>query len=177
MLKIIITGPESSGKTTLHKALVKHFNLPDAKEYAREYLDALNRKYNQNDLLKIAKGQLLSEHNTQILDTDLITIKIWSNYKYGNCDKWILSQIEKQKTNKRFYLLCKPDIPWKEDSQRENPNDREELFEIYKKEIENLGHSYLIVEGKNRLEQVIKKLNHKYNVTFQYISTFQLSHI
>ena len=158
MPKIIVTGPESSGKTTLCNALSKHFNLPFSKEYAREYLDVLNRDYNQDDLLKIAKGQLKSEQNTQLLDTDLITIKIWSKYKYGSCDKWILSQIEKQKSENRFYLLCKPDIPWEPDPQRENPNDRKKLFEIYKKEIESLGHDYFIVEGGNRIENSISKI-------------------
>ena len=157
MLKVIVIGPESSGKTTLCKALSKHFNLPFSKEYAREYLEKLNRNYNQDDLLKIAKGQLKSEQNTQLLDTDLITIKIWSEYKYGSCDNWILDQIEKQKTEKRIYLLCKPDIPWEADPLRENPNDREELFEIYKKEIESLEHDYFIVDAENRLEKIIQK--------------------
>ena len=124
MLKIITTGPESSGKTTLCKALFQHFNIPFTKEFARFYINKLEREYTQNDLLSIAKGQLESELNSQLLDTDLITIKIWSEYKYGNCDKWILTQIEKQKSEKRFYLLCKPDIPWQTDNQRENPNDR-----------------------------------------------------
>ena len=159
MLKIIVTGPESSGKTTLCKALSKHFNLPFSKEFAREYLDLLNRDYNQNDLLKIAKGQLKSEQNTQLLDTDLITIKIWSKYKYGNCEKWILDEIEKQKSENRFYLLCKSDIPWQADAQRENPHEREELFKIYKKELENLGHNYFIVEGEERKEKSISKIS------------------
>ena len=159
MLKIIATGPESSGKTTLCKALSKHFNLPFSKEYAREYLDALNRDYNQDDLLKIAKGQLQAENGIQLLDTDLITLKIWSEYKYGSCNKWILSQIEKQKSEKRFYLLCKSDIPWEADPQRENPNNREELFEIYKTELESLGHTYFVVEGKDRVEKSISKIS------------------
>ena len=158
MLKIIVTGPESSGKTTLCKALSKHFNLPFSKEYAREYLDALNRDYNQDDLLKIAKGQLQAENGIQLLDTDLITLKIWSEYKYGSCDKWILTQIEKQKSEKRFYLLCKPDIPWKADPLRENPNNREKLFELYKEELENLGHDCFVVDGENRVEKSISKI-------------------
>jgi len=159
MLKIIVTGPESSGKTTLCKALSKHFHLPFSKEYAREYLDELDRDYEKNDLVPIAKGQLESEINSQLLDTDLITIKIWSEYKYGSCDKWILDQIEIQKTEKRFYLLCSPDIPWQADKQRENPNDREEIFKIYKQELEALGHDYFIVEGGNRTENSILKIS------------------
>ena len=157
MLKIIITGPESSGKTTLCKALSKHFSISFAKEFARYYINSLDREYIIDDLLSIAKGQLECEFNSQLLDTDLITIKIWSEYKYGRCDKWILDQIEKQKKEKRFYLLCKPDIPWQQDKQRENPNDRKELFEIYKKELEVLGHDYFIVDAENRLEKIIQK--------------------
>ena len=99
MLKIIVTGPESSGKTTLCKALSEHYNLPFTKEFAREYLTDLGKNYLQEDLLEIAKGQLEDEqlitNNQQISlhDTDLITLKIWSDYKYGNCTNWILEQI------------------------------------------------------------------------------------
>ena len=159
MLKIIVTGPESSGKTTLCKTLAKHFNTSFNPEFAREFLNELDRNYTQSHLLEIAKEQLLSEHNAQILDTDLITIKIWSKYKYGNCDKWIIEQIEKQKTEKRFYLLCKDDIPWEGDPQRENPNDRVDLFTSYKQELDNLGHNYFIVGGENRIENSISKIS------------------
>ena len=154
--KVIVTGPESSGKTTLCKALAKHFNIPFTKEYAREFLNQLNRDYIQDDLLEIAKGQLEAEHNSQLLDTDLITIKIWSEYKYGNCAKWVTDKIEEQKKENRFYLLCRPDIPWKADPLRENPFEREELFKIYKKELERLGAEYTIIEGENRLESSIE---------------------
>jgi len=158
MLKIIVTGPESSGKTILCKALSIHFKIPYSEEFARGFLDQLDGNYKKDDLLKIAKGQLNSEENTQLLDTDLITIKIWSKYKYGSCDKWILEQIERQKSEKRFYLLCTPDIPWQADKQRENPKDREKLFKIYKTELANLGHNYFVVEGKGRVEKSISKI-------------------
>ena len=165
MLKIIITGPESSGKTTLCQQLSTHFNIPFVKEFARTYIDALDRDYIMDDLLFIAKGQLESEFNSQLLDSDLITIKIWSKYKYGSCDKWISDQIETQKTEKRFYLLCKPDIPWQADKQRENPNDRDELFKIYKQELENLGHAYFIVEGGNREQSARDRIRLKIQAT------------
>lgn len=158
MDKIILTGPESSGKTTLCNYIANHFKLSQSKEYARKYLKKKGKEYIQEDLLKIAKGQLNSEKVNTVLDTDLITIKIWSEYKFGNCDNWILEKIEEQKNEIRFYLLCKPDIPWEPDLLRENPNDRMKLFEVYKMELENLGHTYYIVEGKDRLENVIKKI-------------------
>jgi len=159
MTKIIITGSESSGKTTICKSLSNYYNIPFAEEYSRMYLNSLQRDYRQEDLLEIAKGQLKSNQENQICDTDLITIKIWSEYKYGNCDNWILEQIEKQKTENRFYLLCKPDIPWKSDPLRENPTNREELFEIYKEEIEKLKHNYSIIEGEERIKNSISKIS------------------
>ena len=159
MRKIIVTGPESCGKTTLCEALSRHFNILYSKEYAREYLNEINRYYNQADLLKIAKKQLQYEQNARLLDTDLITIKIWSKYKYGNCDQWILTQIEKQVRRNRFYLLCKPDIPWKADNQRENAKNREEIFKLYKKELSDLGHNYFIIEGKEREKKAISKIS------------------
>ena len=158
MLKIIVTGTETSGKTTLCKALSEHFKIPSTEEYAREYLNNLGREYKEEDLIEIAKGQLQSETNSQLLDTDLITIKIWSEYKYGKSDKWILEQIEKQKSENRYYLLCRPDIPWEADPLRESPLNRDELFKIYKREIEELGHDYLIIEGKNRFKNSISKI-------------------
>ena len=159
MDKIIVTGPESSGKTTLCNDIAYHFNLSQSKEYAREYLQKKVKNYIQEDLLKIAKRQFNLEKLNIILDTDLITIKIWSKYKFGSCNTWILDKIEEQKNENRFYLLCNPDIPWESDPLRENPNDRLNLFEIYKMELENLGHNYYIVEGKNRLEDVIEKIS------------------
>ena len=158
MRKIIITGPESSGKTTLCKSLSKHFKIPFAKEFAREYLQKKNKNYIEEDLIKIAEGQLISEKKHILLDTDLITIKVWSNYKYGRCNKWILKKIENQKYESRLYLLCKPDIEWEKDNLRENPKNRKGIFEIYKKELKNLNHDFFIIEGNNREENAISKI-------------------
>ena len=163
MNKIIITGPESSGKTTLSNDLKKHFNTHLVTEYAREYIDKLNSKYNYKDLLKIAKQQLKNEVEIQlktplICDTDLITIKIWSEYKYSKCDKWILQNIQKQKNELRFYLLCKPDLEWKYDPQRENQFDRESIFDIHKNELEALNHQYSVIDSHDRLNKAIKAL-------------------
>jgi nicotinamide riboside kinase len=163
MNKIIITGPESSGKTTLSNALKKYFNTFLVTEYSREYIDQLNSKYNYEDLLKIAKQQLKNEDNTQlttpiICDTDLITIKIWSEYKYSKCESWILQHIKKQQNESRFYLLCKPDIKWKYDPQRENQFDRKVVFDIYKKELEALNHQYFVIDNGDRLKKAINAI-------------------
>ena len=164
MTKVIVTGPESSGKTTLCKQLSEKFKIPFTEEFSRKYIDNLDREYLQEDLVIIAKEQLKNEQLTtnnkqlSLHDTDLITLKIWSEYKYGNCNDWITSQLEQQKQEKRFYFLCSPDIPWESDPQRENPDNRDELFEIYKAELEQLDHNYFILEGQKRLENSIKKI-------------------
>ena len=164
MTKVIVTGPESSGKTTLCKQLSEKFKILFTEEFSRKYIDNLDREYLQEDLVIIAKEQLKNEQLTtnnkqlSLHDTDLITLKIWSEYKYGNCNDWITSQLEQQKQEKRFYFLCSPDIPWEEDPQRENPHNRDELFEIYKVKLEQLDHKYFILEGQKRLENSIKKI-------------------
>ena len=162
MLKVVVTGPESSGKTTLCEKLSTYFKMTYAEEYARYYLTKLVKKYNQNDLLKIAKGQLknekkmISNGSISIYDTDLITIKIWSNYKYGNCNKWILDKIKKQQLENRLYLLCKPDIEWEPDSLRENRNNRDVLFSAYIDELTKNAVRYIIIDGDNRLNTAKK---------------------
>jgi len=162
MIKIVLTGPESSGKTTLARQLAEHFHTNHVREYAREYIRSLDRKYREADLIEIAKLQLESEgliapHSGKLLfcDTDLLTIKIWSDYKFKKTDPWILQQIDRRYYD--LYLLCAPDIPWEADPQRENPNDREELFEIYKNELHAYNKNYVEIKGsfEERLQMAI----------------------
>jgi len=116
------------------------------------------------DLLKIAQKQWENEYTNLkqkflICDTDLITIKIWSEYKFKRCDKWIVEKIEEQKKEKRLYLLCKPDITWEFDPLRESKFERDILFELYKKELLSLKHSFIIIDKDQRTEKAIKKIN------------------
>ncbi len=163
-MNYVFTGPESSGKTTLAKLLTEKRGGVYIPEFAREYLADLGREYTQNDLLEIAKGQykLQQEAKKQsdkviCFDTDLLTIKIWSEVKYGNCDEWILDRLYSNQD--AFYILCKPDFPWEYDELRENPNDRNELFELYKNELEALNFPYVISTGT--LEERIEALTRR----------------
>ena len=56
--KIVVIGPESTGKSTLCKELAAHYNTLWVPEYAREYLEKNGPEYNYADLLTIAKGQI-----------------------------------------------------------------------------------------------------------------------
>ena len=166
MQKVILTGPESTGKSTLTRKLAEHFQMPKVEEFAREYLDCLARDYEFEDLKRIGQGQLafeqaaLATQRFLFVDTDLITIKIWSAVKYQKVDDWILSNLYRNQD--AIYLLCKPDLPWQPDPQREHPHFRKELFEIYKQELIDLNRKFAIIEGvgevrfRNALEVVYK---------------------
>ena len=166
MIKIVLTGPESTGKSTLAKQLADHFDASMVPEFARYFIDNLDRDYIESDLLEIAKGQLDYEQHQSLLsseilicDTDLLTIKIWSEFKYGKCDPQILKWIEQLKYD--HYLLCGTDIAWQLDPQRENPNDRETLYEIYKKELffYQKPFSEIKGDGNQRFNSSVRLIN------------------
>jgi len=151
----VLTGPESSGKTTIAQRLAMDFGAPLVTEYARTYLDQLNRPYNQSDLWKIAQGQQAAEKKTAatnphylICDTDLWTILIWSEEKYGTVDPRISKALAQQKTN--LYLLLQPTLPWTYDPQRENPTDRDRLFHIYRNKLRLHRQPYLEIDPTDR---------------------------
>jgi NadR type nicotinamide-nucleotide adenylyltransferase len=169
--KIAVTGPESTGKSWLSQKLAEHYNTVYVPEIARIYIDSLDRKYKQDDILNIARLQLEEErkmipHANDLLfcDTELIVIKIWSIHKYNHCDPWILEQI----TNNPYelYLLCDIDLPWEYDPQREHPDLREYLFEWYKSELDSYGFPYRVVRGvgDDRIVDAIKHLNSYLNL-------------
>ncbi|MDH5368340.1 MAG: ATP-binding protein [Cyclobacteriaceae bacterium] len=161
--KVVIIGPESTGKSTLSSELAKHYNTTWVKEYAREFIENLNRPYEEYDLLDIAKGQLQAEdfeaqqaNKLLICDTNLITIKVWSEYKYKTCHSEILENINSKKYD--LYLLTNVDIPWIEDPQREHPNMRKFFYNIYKRELEKTGVPWVDINGENNIDRLNKAI-------------------
>jgi len=148
--------------------LSEKFGIPLIKEYAREFIDHLDRPYKEDDLSTIAKGhynqlvQLASDdHSWVIMDTDFLTIKIWGDEKFGKHPASLDDLASKYPA--AYYLLCKPDIPWEFDPQRENSNDRDRLFEIYLDEIAEIEAKFEIISGDfdERIlngEQLIREL-------------------
>lgn len=146
MKKIALTGPESTGKTFLAEKLATYFHTVQRPEYARKYLEELGRNYQEEDLLEIAKGQLLedekiiteyAEKEFVFFDTELTVIKIWAEDKFGRCHPFVQSAWEQQ--NYDLYLLLLPDLPWEPDPQREDPHRREYLFGLYQVAITSLN--------------------------------------
>ncbi|MFS8082666.1 MAG: AAA family ATPase [Ginsengibacter sp.] len=156
--KVVIIGPESTGKSTLTQQLAEHFNTAWLPEYAREYLETNGKDYAQADLLIIAKHQIavedqmiqqLEERNEEwlFIDTDLVVIKVWSEFVFGNCDTWILCQIAERKYD--GYLLCDVDLPWVKDNLREYPDveTRQTLLEYYKENMVNQQAPWTFISG------------------------------
>ena len=152
--KIVIIGPESTGKSSLCAALAAHFHTEWVREYAREYLEEHGMGYDYETLSTIARGQLALEdegardvNDLIFIDTDLYVIKVWSEYVFGRCETWILDEIVRRKYN--AYLLCNTDLPWANDPLREYPDAsvRDRLFNIYKDLLVNQSVPWVEVGG------------------------------
>ena len=167
-LKIVLFGPESSGKTTLSKELANHYKTLWVKEYARDYLQ---KKWNVEkkvceleDLIPIAIGQIkleneLSKISKQLLicDTDLLETKVYSETYYdGYCDP--LLEKYALKNSYDLYILTNIDIPWEKDDLRDKPNQREESFEIFKNELIKNNLPFELING-TRIERLKKAIN------------------
>ena len=169
--RIVLIGAESTGKTELAIFLAQKFNSNCVPEYAREYIEKLDRPYNYEDIEHIARKQIELEEeylkksiNILFYDTYLIITKIWFKLVFNRIPPWIEEKIKNN--NIDLFLLCNNDIDWVPDKVRENGGEmREKLFEIYKQELINYGFNYKIVTGvgndrfENALNHVTEFLN------------------
>ena len=124
-MKVGIIGPESTGKSTLAKYLANRYKGTLISEYARDYMENLDRPYTYEDVVAIAKHQVeeLSNLNDELyfFDTELIVTKVWFLHKYGSCPDWLQQAILDYPMD--VYLLTYPDLPWLPDPVRENPDN------------------------------------------------------
>ena len=166
--KIVVIGPESTGKSHLCNLLAQHYKTCWVREYAREYLLTNGKEYTYDSLLDIAKGQvnleenevrkleknepLVTNHKPQTLkpvfiDTDLYVMKVWSEFVFGKCHRWILDTIVERKYD--LYLLCNVDLPWVKDELRECPDlpTRKKLYLHYKDILLNQTTNWVDISG------------------------------
>jgi NadR type nicotinamide-nucleotide adenylyltransferase len=150
--KVVVIGPECTGKSDLSAFLADHFHTVWVPEYARGYLDNLTRPYEEHDLLTIAHGQMRLEdqslhlaNRVLISDTNLYVLKVWSEFKFGRCHPEILEGIAARPYD--LYLLTYVDIPWQEDPQREHPDKRQQLYEIYYEEMTRQAVPFVEIRG------------------------------
>ena len=152
--RIVVTGPESTGKTELAQALAEKLNSIWVPEYARQYVENLNRPYDYDDVVQIAQYQVAQEAEYAlkigkgliIFDTWLIITKVWLDLVFGKCPEWVFDHIRSTKID--LFLVCDTDLPWVADQVRENGGEkRKELFHLYCNEIRAFGFNYEIVSG------------------------------
>lgn len=169
MIRISVTGPESTGKSWLAGNLAAHYRSTWVPEFAREYLENINRPYTYEDILVIAQNQFAHEEshreNTDLLfcDTDFCVTSIWCEVKYGKCHDWITDHLAAN--NYDLYLLCDIDLPWQYDPLREHPEMRSELFDMYMHVMKKYNYDYHIISGfgDDRLQNAIRFIDSRFN--------------
>ena len=152
--KIVVIGPESTGKSTLCERLAAHYNTIWVPEYAREFLLTNGTSYAFEDLLTIAKGQIeLEEAATNaaeqllFIDTDMYVMKVWSEFVFEARHNWVEEQLKQRRYD--LYLLCDVDLPWTKDELREYPDleTRRTLFNIYHKLMQEQATPWVLIQG------------------------------
>jgi NadR type nicotinamide-nucleotide adenylyltransferase len=165
MKKIVIIGPESTGKSTLARQLAEHYKTVWCPEFAREYLLQHGKEYTFDDLLNIAMGQIELEdvmlteakNGFYFVDTDMHVMKVWCEVAFNNCHSWILKQIASRKYD--LFLLCNIDLPWQQDELREYPelSIRQKIYKMYIDILINSGIRWAEISGTDaqRLQAAI----------------------
>jgi len=170
MIRIAVTGPESTGKSQLTRELAEHFSTVWVSEFAREYLEKTQGYYTYEDILHIARGQKKKEEEMEAMargllfcDTEFTVTRIWCEVKYGEVHRWILEQARSHRYN--LYLLCDVDLPWEPDPLREHPELRRELFTRYHELMLQEGYNFRVISGtgeqrlRNAIEYIEKFLS------------------
>ncbi|MFY9309133.1 MAG: AAA family ATPase [Bacteroidia bacterium] len=170
--RIVLTGPESTGKTTLARQLAQHFNTTWVEEFGRNYYVEKGGKLLIDDIINIAEGQLNSEEqaikqSNKLLfcDTDLIVTQIWSEIYFNSCPEKVIQLNTSRKYD--LFLLMNIDIPWEDDGTREFPHLREWHFKRIKDELESRGLNYTLIsgEGHQRLQNAIEAVTELIQLT------------
>lgn len=157
-IKIAVIGPESSGKSKLCEELSRHFLSDWVPEFARTYLEK-NPIYQQKDLRYFLKEQIKSEQQFQssllFCDTDPVSIKVWSLYKFDSADPYFHKKITTHPYTHR--LLLSPNLPYQSDPLRENESleERREIFDLFKEQLGYYQLHYSVIDGLE--EKRIKK--------------------
>lgn len=167
--RIVIIGPESTGKSTLSQHLADHYGTVWVPEYAREHLLRHGTKYTYDDLLVIAREQLRLEDDLAasatngllIVDTNMYVMKVWCEFVFGKCHQWIIDRIVERHYD--YYLLCKTDLPWAKDDLREYPDleSRLKLYHIYRDILVNQHTPWNEIGGTDdqRLHAAVEIIN------------------
>ena len=156
MKRVVVTGSECTGKTTLAGDLARQFGTVCVAEYAREYLDrkvaTTGLPLDERDVEPIARGQIAAEDRGAatakgllVLDTDLVSTTVYARHYYGACPAWIDQAARDRRGD--LYLLCDIDVPWVADSVRDRPHHREHIHALFVEALNPLGAPYVLIRG------------------------------
>lgn len=169
--KIVLTGAESTGKSTLSKKLALHYKGLWMPELARDYVNNIDHHYTFSDIENIARQQIefekqvKAENRMVFFDTWLIITKVWFDFVYGKHPQWLHDAIGRSDVD--LFLLCDIDLPWTPDPLRENGGEnRIKLHEIYQAELSRYGFEYEIIRGDGsvRFRRAIEIIDRKLKV-------------
>lgn len=155
--RVVLIGPECTGKTWLARELAAHYGVPSAAEHAREYVEGRETALAEADVEPIGRGQKAAEDAAiaqaeaagsalVVLDTDLVSTMVYSRHYYGNCPSWIEEDAARRLAD--LYLLHDVDVGWVPDGhQRSQPKRRAELFERFQRTLLALGARTADISG------------------------------
>ena len=149
--KVVVTGSECTGKTTLARGLATHYATTWSPEFARAYLEGKAEPLTARDVEPIARGQREAEddatrqaHRVVILDTDLVSTVLYARHYYGACPPWIEEQARDRRGD--LYLLNHPDVAWVADGlQRDRGAVRDRMHTLFVRTLEEFA-APLVVE-------------------------------
>lgn len=165
MIKVVVTGSESSGKTDLARRLATHFNAPFSTEFVRAYAAERDAKLGFGDHGPIARGQMAAEdaaiasaRDIVVLDTDLVSTIVYCEHYFGRSPEWI--ETEAKSRAGQLYLLLSPDIPWVADGVRDREDRRVEMHALFRGKLEGLGLNYVEIggEGDDRFRAAVRAI-------------------
>lgn len=152
VLRVVLTGSESTGKTTLAHRLAVHCGTVASREFVREYAIARGNQIGFEDHGPIARGQMAAEdeavalaNRVAFLDTDLVSTVVYCEHYYGRCPAWIAEAALARRGD--LYLLMNIDVPWVPDPARDRGDRRPEMHALFRDRLERLGLPYVEISG------------------------------
>jgi len=154
--RVVVTGGECTGKTTLAAELAERFAIPWLPEASRlraeDVLRREGRELSAGDVEPIAQLHCAAEDvalascpRALLLDADLLSTVVYARHYYGSCPPWIEAEARRRLAD--LYLLHSPDVPWISDGVRDRPSERAEIHRLFAGALRASGAPVVEVSG------------------------------